>query len=535
MFVTRLMNHLLNVKMVHWNCNWKYKLIMSPAFKIPYVVIILIGLSISIVSCKKRPTTATINTSDVIDITQTTAATGGEITNDGNADVTSRGVCWATTTDPTIENGSSISIDGSGTGAFTTLIIGLTPGTVYHVRAYATNRAGTSYGSDLQFPTIISSSSIIDSSATAPVVGGTVPVGGTTPSGGTVAIGGAAAPVGGTVIPIGSGSAPAGGGSATGTGNINNSSDVIIEGLSYTNSSAKWSGVNIPRSKAINLTFQNNSITSVNSEGYLLQAGDEAPGSTNDRLDGETISGNKFVWNGTNIASTITHGIFVGYNINNIIQYNYLSRVPTGMVLKSNGMTYTTGGVAYNIINKVGNIAIAVKGTNGILVYNNTFYSNEAKYTNSSKPGTAYGIVDIFANDGLSPKVYSNGTKIKNNIFYTVNQIFNITIEDSQDLDGFESDYNIFWCEAGSPIFNYLGKKKTFTEWQALGYDTHSLVINPNFNNLNDFVPAARLDYGTDLGAAWGTGLSTNAYWSVGSTPAVTSQNGAWQVGARLY
>ena len=198
-------------------------------------------------------------------------------------------------------------------------------------------------------------------------------------------------------------------------------------------------------------------------------------------------------------------------------------------------MTNISGGVAYNIINKTGDIAIAIKGMNGVLVYNNTFYSNEVKWTSNTNPGTAYGIVDIFANDGLSPWVYPTGTIIKNNIFYTVNQIYNISIEDSQDLAGFESDYNIFWCEAGAPMFNYLGTDKTFAQWQALGYDTHSQIINPNFNNLTDFVPTARLGYGTNLGSAWKTGLSTTAIWVVGSTPPTTNQNGTWQVGARVY
>jgi hypothetical protein len=432
----------------------------------------------------------------------------------------------------------------------------LSPGTVYHIRAYATNSVGTSYGSDNQFTTLTSTSAVDSSgSGTAPLApagSGTAPV---TPAGTPVTpvvtapvapvVTAPVAPVvtvpvapAGTVpvTPVGSGSTPVENvGPISGIGSINNSGSVIIEGQTYVNSSSNWSGVNIPRSAAISLVFRSNSITSVNAEGYLLQAGDEAPGKTNNKLDGEIISGNKFTWNGLNKASTITHGIFTGYNISCIIVYNYLLKVPTGMVLKSNGMTYTAGGVAYNIINRVGDIAIAVKGTNGVFVYNNTFYSNEVKFTSASKPGTAYGIVDIFANDGLSPKAYSKGTRIKNNIFYTVNQIFNITIEDSQDLDGFESDYNIFWCESGTPVFNYLGKTKTFTEWQALGFDTHSVVVNPNFDNFNDFVPSARLDYGTDLGAAWQTGLSTNASWTVGSAPALANQNGHWQVGAILY
>jgi hypothetical protein len=267
----------------------------------------------------------------------------------------------------------------------------------------------------------------------------------------------------------------------------------------------------------------------------MIQAGDEIPGSNNRNLDGEVITGNKFIWNGTDVASTITHGVFVGYNINSLIKYNYLYSVPTGMVIKSNGMTYISGGVGYNIINKTGDIGIAIKGMNNILIYNNTFYSNEVLFTSKSKPGTFSGLVDIFANDGLNPWVYPTGTKIKNNIFYTVNKIFNIKIENSQDLAGFESDYNVFWCESGTPMFSYLGVNKTFAQWQALGYDTHSVVVNPYFTDLTNFVPASRLDYGTNLGTEWQTGLSTTATWVLGNTPATTDQNGNWQVGARVY
>jgi len=311
---------------------------------------------------------------------------------------------------------------------------------------------------------------------------------------------------------------------------------LTMEGTIVNNSqSGTWDGVNIPRNQPTTFTYRNNSITSVNSAGYMLQAGDESPGPTNNNLNGEIITGNKFIWNGTDVASTITHALFVGYNINSTIKYNYLYRGPTAMVIKSNGMTYTSGGVAYNIINRTGCIGIAVKGMKNVAIYNNTFYSDEVRWTSSSAPGTGYGLIDIFANDGVTPWAYPTGTKIKNNIFYTVHQVFNIDIVDSQDLVGFESDYNIFWCESGTPMFQYLGAAKTFAQWQALGFDTHSKVINPNFNNFTDFVPATRLDYGTDLGSAWQTGLSTSAVWTIGSAPKTTDQNGTWQVGARVY
>ena len=63
--------------------------------------------------------------------------------------VTARGVCWATTTGPTTSN--TITPNGSGTGTFASEMTGLTPGTTYYVRAYATNSAGTAYGNELTF------------------------------------------------------------------------------------------------------------------------------------------------------------------------------------------------------------------------------------------------------------------------------------------------------------------------------------------------------------------------------------------------
>lgn len=93
----------------------------------------------------------TVTTTTPTSITYNTASSGGNVTADGGATVTARGVCWATTASPTIAN--SYTTDGSGTGSFTSAITGLNAGTLYHVRAYATNSAGTSYGSDLQFTT----------------------------------------------------------------------------------------------------------------------------------------------------------------------------------------------------------------------------------------------------------------------------------------------------------------------------------------------------------------------------------------------
>ena len=83
-------------------------------------------------------------------ITTTTATSGGDVTFNGGVSVTARGVCWSTVANPTI-GGANTTTDGAGTGSFTSAITGLSPGTTYHVRAYATNSMGTGYGSDLTF------------------------------------------------------------------------------------------------------------------------------------------------------------------------------------------------------------------------------------------------------------------------------------------------------------------------------------------------------------------------------------------------
>ncbi len=94
----------------------------------------------------------TITTAATSAVTITTATSGGNITTDGGAPVTARGVCWSTTANPTAVL-STKTIDGTGTGIFASAITGLTAATLYHVRAYATNSVGTSYGGDSTFTT----------------------------------------------------------------------------------------------------------------------------------------------------------------------------------------------------------------------------------------------------------------------------------------------------------------------------------------------------------------------------------------------
>jgi len=93
-----------------------------------------------------------VTTAALSGITKVAAISGGNVTYDGGGTISARGIVWSLTANPTLLN---TKIDGgTGTGAFVSPISGLTSNTVYHVRAYATNSAGTAYGADVQFSTL---------------------------------------------------------------------------------------------------------------------------------------------------------------------------------------------------------------------------------------------------------------------------------------------------------------------------------------------------------------------------------------------
>ncbi len=120
----------------------------------------------------------TVTTSTVTNKSYTTATCGGSVTADGGLTITERGVCYSTSTSPTIYDNK---VTSSGTtGSFTCSLTGLTANTKYYVRAYATNNKGTAYGAEKSFTTTsyskptVSTSTIINKSYTSATCGGSV-------------------------------------------------------------------------------------------------------------------------------------------------------------------------------------------------------------------------------------------------------------------------------------------------------------------------------------------------------------------------
>ncbi|MBN8876722.1 MAG: hypothetical protein J0I32_04195 [Sphingobacteriales bacterium] len=120
----------------------------------------LIPILVLLMSCSKdddAPTPVSkppqgISTTAISQINGNSAVSGGNITTDGGAAITARGIIWSTVATPTIALTTKTS-DGTGAGQFNSTMNGLAPGTLYYVRAYATNSVGTAYGDEKTFTT----------------------------------------------------------------------------------------------------------------------------------------------------------------------------------------------------------------------------------------------------------------------------------------------------------------------------------------------------------------------------------------------
>jgi len=98
------------------------------------------------------PTVPTVGTGATVMATSTSATSGGFVSADGGSPVTQRGVCWSTSSNPTISDPHTS--DGTEMGNFSSTLTGLSGcGTIYYVRAYAINSTGTGYGNQVTVST----------------------------------------------------------------------------------------------------------------------------------------------------------------------------------------------------------------------------------------------------------------------------------------------------------------------------------------------------------------------------------------------
>jgi hypothetical protein len=119
------------------------------------------------------PTVATTVTASAI--TDLAASSGGQTISDGGFALSAKGIVWSTSTAPTVLSNTGSTNDGTSTADFSSSLTGLSPQTLYYVRAYATNTNGSGYGNEITFRSLSSPVSVqassLNATATANVVG----------------------------------------------------------------------------------------------------------------------------------------------------------------------------------------------------------------------------------------------------------------------------------------------------------------------------------------------------------------------------
>ncbi|KKK65176.1 hypothetical protein LCGC14_2976790, partial [marine sediment metagenome] len=124
----------------------------------------------AVVSFTASAAEPSVTTGLIFFIATTTALGIGGIVNNGGSAETQHGVCWDTSANPTTADSKTEEGEASLAGPFSSLITSLSPNTLYHVRAYATNSSGTAYGADRTFTTlevgtpIVTTDSVVGSS-----------------------------------------------------------------------------------------------------------------------------------------------------------------------------------------------------------------------------------------------------------------------------------------------------------------------------------------------------------------------------------
>ena len=124
-----------------------------------FIIISFLCGTLFLNSCIKDPTLPVLRTGPVTEITINSVKLSADITDDGGADVSTRGFCWGTSSNPTILD--EYVQAGTGPGEFAGTIEGLEPNTQYYARAYAKNSVGIAYSNEIVFVTSTGAPTVI--------------------------------------------------------------------------------------------------------------------------------------------------------------------------------------------------------------------------------------------------------------------------------------------------------------------------------------------------------------------------------------
>jgi hypothetical protein len=154
-----------------------------------YIKLFLVFFSLTLINCENEfdygKIINAVETVNFSNVTQTTAEVSGNVITDKGKPIFSRGICYSTSNNPTINN-FTIEFSTVSLGSFICTLINLAPSTTYYARAYATNSYGTAYGATVSFTTLQATIPIISSTTAASTITAT-----TATTGGTISNSGA--------------------------------------------------------------------------------------------------------------------------------------------------------------------------------------------------------------------------------------------------------------------------------------------------------------------------------------------------------
>lgn len=286
--------------------------------------------------------------------------------------------------------------------------------------------------------------------------------------------------------------------------------------------------------------IENNLLNSPNTGSAVIQLGTEGGDVSYNRMNGSVITKNKslcYSYYG-NAFPGAQHWVLIYANTVEA-SYNYINGTYLGWVMKSAGGTNNSI-IRHNLIVDTSNPCLS-KGVIGVSYINNTLIWKKAM--------TKLALV-IMA-DELYEGSESTGTIFKNNIVVDFTSDYDTQFIEAtdEDLVNCEIDYNIYYKGNGlaSTHFAYLNGTTwlSFAEWQALGFDTHSIILSEAqaLALFTDYVNgdyslktgSAAIGVGVDLGATLDDGLDASTDWGADTElpTIVTKQQGAaWDCGA---
>jgi len=284
--------------------------------------------------------------------------------------------------------------------------------------------------------------------------------------------------------------------------------------------------------------FNNNYSHGNQTSGAQITIGSET--SVSDANNNSEFIGNRvigFKKDNPSTSSATTHGCLLSSGINITIKHNKISHFTLGLVVKTNAQAYTSNGVYSNIIEDCRD-GIWVRGIQGLNIFNNTIIHTANTYGEEFYRG-----IYTDENSAIAGTQNSDNIIIKNNIIVSLANSGYLIGFDAHSALTNQSDYNIFYSSIAKP-FLIDTAYYSFVEWQALGYDTHSIMLTSAAQAKALFTDFDNGDYSLAEGsAAIGAGATLAGYttlldsattWgSETTTPViVTEENTSLCVGA---